>query len=92
MVVKHLQEIAQLIQVMLNVVMIFPVLLMEKVENVYLLVNVVDKLLMDNVQEEVILNAVLVENHHKITHIMDLVVEVEELVLIQKELVAKQEL
>jgi hypothetical protein len=90
MVVKLLQEIVQLIQVMLNVVMIFPVLQMEKVENVYLQVNVVDKLLTGNVQEEVILNAVLVENHHKITHIMDLVVEAEELALILKELVAKQ--
>ena len=41
---------------------------------------------MDNVQEEVISYVVLVENHHKIIHIMDLVVEVEELVLILKEL------
>ena len=72
--------------------MIVLVLIMEKVENVYLQVNVVDKLLTDTVQEEVILNAVLAENHHKIIHIMDLVVEVEELALIQKELVAKQEL
>jgi hypothetical protein len=90
MVVKHLQEIVQLIQVMLNVVIIFLVQLMEKVENAYLEVNVVEKLLTDYVLEEVILNAALMENHPKILHLMDLAAQVVVLVLILKELVAKQ--
>ena len=38
----------------------------------------------------VILYAVLMENHHKILHLMDLAVQVVALVLILKELVAKQ--
>ena len=98
--VKVIPENVQAILTMLNVVMKFLVLLMEKVENVYLLANATVKVLAGYVLEEMISNAVLVEvQHHqpqqshqkKITHIMDLAVEVEELALILIELVAKQE-
>jgi uncharacterized membrane-anchored protein YitT (DUF2179 family) len=59
MVVKVFLENAQAIQMMLNVAIIFLAMLMEKVEIVFLVVNVVGKVLADYVQGVMISNVVL---------------------------------
>ena len=56
--VQLIQENVQVIQIVLNVVIIYLVeQMMEELENVYFLINAVEIALVENVQEELISNA-----------------------------------
>jgi hypothetical protein len=81
--VQLIRENAQVIQIILNVVIIYLVeQMMEELENVYFQANAVDLLSVENALEEMISNAVseVVEEAAVASHTMDHAQVVEELV------------
>jgi hypothetical protein len=83
LVVQLIQENVQVIQIVLNVVIIYLVeQMMEELENVYFLINAVEIPLVENAQEEIISNAAseVVEEAAVANHTMVLAEVAEELV------------